>query len=461
MGARFGHDFANVRIHAGAEADRSARELAANAYAIGDDIVFAEGRYAPETSDGARLLAHELTHVVQHGRGVEGGDAAPVAEPEMTLSHPADAAELEAAAAATEVAGGHAANVQSAPAAAVSRDLMDWVQDAASTVGGAATSVYDAYEKQTDFKSGLGLLDQGVDWVEKSAAKGNQDMVDQTKDTPILGSLAQGSAWLSNMTTQAAGGVVKGVGDVAGGIGNAIAHPIDTAGGMEGLLEHNSTVPFLGSTLKGAHGLYDLAANGGGQYGNSLGDLANHVFNPLQQSQDDSQYDMGLAKGILAPGDAGWQTWKDKPTEALARAVTNIAPMLLGGGETAPGEGVGVPAVEEPPPSTLRTPYAPPGVPIPKPFMPDIPTITPGVDPMAPTPRVPTPGPTVVPGPDTLPSPGVQPPSTVRPPDTIPGVPAIPRGTPGIEDLAKIVAMNPGMSIVELLMKMGRPISWV
>src|SRR5271157_1434356 len=64
---RFARDFSQVRIHTGAEADRAAREMNALAYTIGSAIAFAGGRYSPETSAGQRLLAHELTHVVQQG----------------------------------------------------------------------------------------------------------------------------------------------------------------------------------------------------------------------------------------------------------------------------------------------------------------------------------------------------------------------------------------------------------
>jgi hypothetical protein len=58
-------DFSKVRIHADARAAESARSVSAKAYTVGDDIVFAEGQYAPGTSAGDRLLGHELTHVVQ------------------------------------------------------------------------------------------------------------------------------------------------------------------------------------------------------------------------------------------------------------------------------------------------------------------------------------------------------------------------------------------------------------
>jgi hypothetical protein len=65
METAFGYDFSQVRVHQGDAADRSARELNALAYASGNNIVFGARRFAPDTADGRRLLAHELTHVVQ------------------------------------------------------------------------------------------------------------------------------------------------------------------------------------------------------------------------------------------------------------------------------------------------------------------------------------------------------------------------------------------------------------
>src|SRR5262249_30546547 len=65
MGRRFGYDFSGVRIHSGAVAEQSARELDAHAYTVGRNIVFGAGRFTPETPAGRHLIAHELTHVVQ------------------------------------------------------------------------------------------------------------------------------------------------------------------------------------------------------------------------------------------------------------------------------------------------------------------------------------------------------------------------------------------------------------
>ena len=68
---RLGMDFSKVRIHTGAEAASSARDVAARAYTVGSRIVFNSGQYAPHMREGRKLLAHELTHVVQQANAVE------------------------------------------------------------------------------------------------------------------------------------------------------------------------------------------------------------------------------------------------------------------------------------------------------------------------------------------------------------------------------------------------------
>ena len=64
---RLGHDLGSVRVHADGEFHAVADAVAARAFTIGRDIVFARGEYAPESAGGRHLLAHELTHVVQQG----------------------------------------------------------------------------------------------------------------------------------------------------------------------------------------------------------------------------------------------------------------------------------------------------------------------------------------------------------------------------------------------------------
>jgi hypothetical protein len=62
---RFGRDFGRVRIHTGTHAAESARQVNALAYTVGPNIAFGANRFAPGTSEGRSLIAHELTHVVQ------------------------------------------------------------------------------------------------------------------------------------------------------------------------------------------------------------------------------------------------------------------------------------------------------------------------------------------------------------------------------------------------------------
>jgi len=70
MEPRFGHDFSQVRVHTDARAAESARAVNALAYTVGRDVVFGARQYEPGTSEGRRLMAHELTHVVQQEGGI-------------------------------------------------------------------------------------------------------------------------------------------------------------------------------------------------------------------------------------------------------------------------------------------------------------------------------------------------------------------------------------------------------
>ena len=71
MESHFGHDFSRVRVHTDPRAAESARAVSANAYAVGQHVAFAAGRYAPGTPAGDRLLAHELAHVRQQSGATE------------------------------------------------------------------------------------------------------------------------------------------------------------------------------------------------------------------------------------------------------------------------------------------------------------------------------------------------------------------------------------------------------
>jgi hypothetical protein len=87
MEPRFGQDFSQVRVHTDAKAAESAQAVNANAYTIGQDIVFAAGKHAPESNIGKQLMAHELTHVVQQ----QGSSSAIGRESTATAEQEADA----------------------------------------------------------------------------------------------------------------------------------------------------------------------------------------------------------------------------------------------------------------------------------------------------------------------------------------------------------------------------------
>jgi hypothetical protein len=68
------NDFSRVRVHTDERAAESAAAINALAYTFGEQIVFAKGQFQPHSARGERLLAHELTHVVQQSRGCAGSE---------------------------------------------------------------------------------------------------------------------------------------------------------------------------------------------------------------------------------------------------------------------------------------------------------------------------------------------------------------------------------------------------
>jgi hypothetical protein len=111
MEPRFGHDFSGVRVHTDARAAESADAVNAHAYTVGQDVVFAPGKYQPSTESGNALIAHELSHVLQQ-ESVSG-------QPAKAISDPADSSEREADAVAGGVLRNEPVAVNQAPSAAM------------------------------------------------------------------------------------------------------------------------------------------------------------------------------------------------------------------------------------------------------------------------------------------------------------------------------------------------------
>lgn len=88
MEQSMGQDFSDVRVHSDSDADSLSRSVQAKAFTTGKDIFFRSGEYQPGSTEGNKLLAHELTHVVQQQN-------APPAQ-KLEVSHPEDASEKQA-----------------------------------------------------------------------------------------------------------------------------------------------------------------------------------------------------------------------------------------------------------------------------------------------------------------------------------------------------------------------------
>ena len=137
-------DLDDVRIHVDAAAHAAARFLHAEAFALGDDIFFAEGKYDPSSLAGQRLIAHEVAHTAQHAESSGGG--------ELDVSAPGDAHEQQADAFADAFAipapGDHAARLEApvehrgvarAPAPAAPFDAATMLKPVTASVKKAGT----------------------------------------------------------------------------------------------------------------------------------------------------------------------------------------------------------------------------------------------------------------------------------------------------------------------------------
>lgn len=155
MEPRFGYDFSRVRVHTDAQAAMSAQAVQANAYTAGPNMVFGAGQYAPHSTQGQRLMVHELSHVVQQASGPVAG--APVADG-LSISQPSDPFEQSAHANAMEPdsanvngrnaqAGNGSRNLRPLPAAQASASEAHLQRDPADTanaISGASAGIAGA-----------------------------------------------------------------------------------------------------------------------------------------------------------------------------------------------------------------------------------------------------------------------------------------------------------------------------
>ncbi len=196
--SRLGRDFGGVRVHTDSSAESSASALRANAYALGSDIFFAAGKYAPGTKEGRRLLAHEITHTVQHSHS--GGQTAEsiLSRQHVAVGRTRDPLEAEADRVADSVM-----RLQDAAPLSISADRANAVRG--NWLGDAWDSVKDAGEWVGDKAVSAG------EWVGDKAVAAGEWVVDKAEDA---------GEWVTDKAVAAGkwvGNKLKGAGEWAWG----------------------------------------------------------------------------------------------------------------------------------------------------------------------------------------------------------------------------------------------------
>jgi uncharacterized protein DUF4157 len=172
----FGHDLSEVRVHTGAEANRSARDVDALAYTVGSHIVFRDGQYEPDAPSGRALLAHELAHTVQQ-RGVDHGTV-------RGASQPGDASERDADRAARDVTRGAPAEVTPVAGPQVARQVDAGVPDAGPVDAGVPHM--DPMDAGAAFGGGLTYAPGGAQYSAQAACVNNYTGVEGTRSAGVI-----------------------------------------------------------------------------------------------------------------------------------------------------------------------------------------------------------------------------------------------------------------------------------
>jgi hypothetical protein len=188
MEGLFQQDFADVRVHHDSAAAVSAAALQAEAYTVGDHIVFGRAQYQPGTHAGMRLLAHELTHVVQQRVGPVAGTATGA---DFGISSPGDVFERAAESHADLIMSMTDTPIQPAPLAPPVRSTGMQVQrQSDGATGTDATSSNRCYT--CDIGGGIGVCcyQEGAPIIPECLELGKR-IIDSCKDPNPQGCLAQ------------------------------------------------------------------------------------------------------------------------------------------------------------------------------------------------------------------------------------------------------------------------------
>jgi len=174
--SRFGRDFSGVRVHSDVKAAGMSHALKARAFTVGQDIFFGAGEYAPETTEGQRLLAHELTHTVQQGNASVVDSS--TLRTRMDVSRPGEPLEWEAGKVARHVVAGEVGvgNISKGGVGQVQRLGLPEIPSWEEVVSGAEELYEEAVETG----------EEALEWAEETAgevAEAAGEAVDWLTDT--------------------------------------------------------------------------------------------------------------------------------------------------------------------------------------------------------------------------------------------------------------------------------------
>ncbi|MEO6527538.1 MAG: DUF4157 domain-containing protein [Gemmatimonadaceae bacterium] len=316
METRFGHDFADVRVHDGPDASRATEEVDARAFTVGQDIVFRAGTLAPETDAGDRLLAHELTHAVQNSRAMPRADA-------PLVDDGVEPGETEARSASSVAGSRIAPFVHSAPPAVIARSPQK--DEERSGVFGGISSL---------FGLGESVIESGAikEWTK---AASNTDVIRKgAKNAGMLGSYSDVFG-VYNGGSEIYDGLKKG--GVEGGV-DAGKGLLDVVSSYGGVLGHGPTEGYAGMASGGidmARGAYsavtsddiDVATKGAytaaGGLANTVTGLGDATGNPFLMGGGRA-FGAGLWGGekLVNWTDAGAQRRGDYGRDAYGQNLT-------------------------------------------------------------------------------------------------------------------------------------------
>ena len=193
---RFGHDFSQVRLHTGTQAAESARAVDAKAYTMGRDVVFGARQFEPGTSEGRRLMAHELTHVIQQNGcfykreiGNVAGNVTHLHQSRLIAREEREGAERVSSASVGPNAQNAAQNISNRYS--TEKILIDdWSSDCRDNNKSGRFDSDDRFEQSAGFGSHIGLTRNGFrtigGWTCYGGEGGQVNTVDFNTDVPVL-----------------------------------------------------------------------------------------------------------------------------------------------------------------------------------------------------------------------------------------------------------------------------------